>query len=68
MLHYGIDRTDRKGLFYAAPGAAAGKLMMIDKTGRTLRGQLAANIEAAVIWHRPRRHRPVREEPLRPRK
>jgi hypothetical protein len=50
MIQHKIDRTDLKSwLFYAAPGAAAGKLMTTDKTGRTLRGQLAASIEATII-------------------
>jgi AAA domain len=52
IIHHRIDRADLKGwLFYAAPGAAAGKLMTIDRTGRALRGQLAASIEAAIVKH-----------------
>jgi hypothetical protein len=52
MIHHGIDRADLKGwLFYAAPGAAAGKLMTVDRAGRALRGRLAASIEAAIIKH-----------------
>ena len=51
-IHYEIDRADLKGwLFYAAPGGAAGKLMKIDRTGRALRGRLAASIEAAIVKH-----------------
>jgi hypothetical protein len=52
MIHHGIDRADVKGwLFYVAPGAAAGKLMSLDRGGRALRGQLGAKIEAAIITH-----------------
>jgi hypothetical protein len=52
-IHHRIDRAElKRWLFYAAPGAAAGKLMKIDRTGRPLRGQLAANIEATVIKHK----------------
>jgi RecA-family ATPase len=44
LLHYKIDRSELKGwLFLAAPGAAAGKLMSTDKTGRPIRGALADN-------------------------
>lgn len=50
MMHYGIDRADLKGwLFYAAPGAAAGKLMTTDKNAHAERGRLADSIEATVI-------------------
>ena len=49
-LHYGISPADVKGwLFYTAPGASAGKLMTLDSSGRTLRGQLAASTEATII-------------------
>jgi hypothetical protein len=49
-LHHKIEREELGGwLFYAAPGVAVGKLMTIDKAGRALRGQLAANIEATII-------------------
>jgi hypothetical protein len=48
-LHHGIDQAELKGwLFLSAPGAAGGKLMTADKAGRTVRGQLAANLEAVV--------------------
>ena len=47
MLHHKIDRSDLRGwLFLAAPGAAAGKLMTLDKKGRTVRGKLADALEA----------------------
>ena len=50
LLHYNIDRSELRGwLFLSAPGAAAGKLMTLDKTGRTQRGALADAIEAVVI-------------------
>ena len=48
MLHHKIDRSDLKGwLFLAAPGAAGGKLMTLDKKGRTVRGKLADALESA---------------------
>ena len=50
LVHYHIDRSELRGwLFLAAPGAAAGKLMTLDKAGRTQRGALADAIEAVVI-------------------
>jgi len=49
-IHHEIDRADLKGwLFYTAPGAAAGKLMTTDATGRPSHGQLAANIEVVIL-------------------
>jgi hypothetical protein len=49
LRHHGIDRSETKGwLFYATPGAAAGKLMMSGKFGTLIRGKLAASIEAVV--------------------
>ena len=49
LKHHGIDRSQLKDwLFYATPGAAAGKLMVLDKHGRPTRGQLADAIEAIV--------------------
>jgi hypothetical protein len=49
LRHYKIDRSETKGwLFYATPGAAAGKLMMSGKFGTLIRGKLAASIEAVV--------------------
>ena len=38
-------------LFLSAPGAAGGKLMTIDKRGRVVHGQLAANLETEIIAH-----------------
>ena len=50
LVHYNIDRSELSGwLFLSAPGAAAGKLMTLDKAGRTQRGALADAIEAVVI-------------------
>jgi hypothetical protein len=49
-LHYKIDRSELRGwLFLAAPGAAGGKLMTLDKKGRTLRGALADALETVII-------------------
>jgi hypothetical protein len=53
MLHHKIDRSDLKGwLFLAAPGAAAGKLMKLDKKGRTERGRLADALESCIVARR----------------
>ena len=50
MLHHKIDRSDLKGwLFLAAPGAAGGKLMTLDKKGRTERGKLADALESCIV-------------------
>ena len=50
MLHHKIDRSDLKGwLFLAAPGAAGGKLMTLDKKGRTKRGKLADALESCIV-------------------
>jgi hypothetical protein len=50
MLHYNIDRSRLKGwLYLASPGAAAGKLMTLDKNGRTVRGSLADNLESVIV-------------------
>ena len=52
LLHYGIDRSELKGwLFLAAPGRAAGKLMTTGAKGGLELGQLAANLEAAIVKH-----------------
>jgi AAA domain len=49
-LHHGIHASEVKGwLFLAAPGAASGKLMTLDKNGRLLRGELAAHLEAVIL-------------------
>jgi AAA domain len=49
MLHYKIDRSELKGwLFLSAPGAAGGKLMTADKSGRLTRGQLADNLVTVI--------------------
>jgi AAA domain/Bifunctional DNA primase/polymerase, N-terminal/Primase C terminal 2 (PriCT-2) len=51
-LHHRIDREALKGwLFLSAPGGAAGKLMSTDDKGRAVVGELAANIEAAIVQH-----------------
>jgi hypothetical protein len=53
MLRHRIDRETLKGwLFLAAPGASAGKLMLLDDHGRIARGELAGKIEQAVIDHK----------------
>jgi hypothetical protein len=50
MLRYKIDRSELKGwLFLSAPGAAGGRLMMLDKSGRTARGPLVDNMEAVIV-------------------
>jgi hypothetical protein len=52
-LHYAIEPSKLEGLFLAAPGASAGKLMTINpKTGARSVGALVANIEAAILQHR----------------
>lgn len=49
-LHHKIDLDEVRGrLFYAAPGRAAGKLLELDKKGRTLRGELASTIEQVIV-------------------
>jgi hypothetical protein len=51
-LHHRIDRGALRGwLFLSAPGGAAGKLMSTDNKGRAVVGELAANIEAAIVQH-----------------
>jgi hypothetical protein len=51
-IHHQVDRDELKGwLFYTAPSAVAGKLMTVDRTGRAMRGRLAASIEAEIIKH-----------------
>jgi hypothetical protein len=48
-LHYNIDRAELKGwLFLAAPGAAGGKLMTLDRKGQSIRGTLADKLEAVI--------------------
>jgi RecA-family ATPase len=50
MLHHNIDRSDLKGwLFLAAPGAAGGKLMTLDKKGQTVRGKLADALVSRIV-------------------
>jgi hypothetical protein len=50
LLHHKIHASELSGwLFLSAPGASAGKLMVLDKKGRTTRGRLAATLEAAII-------------------
>jgi hypothetical protein len=52
-LYYKIDRADLKGwLFLAAPGAAAGKIMMVDNRNRPLRGALVDAIEGVITARR----------------
>ena len=49
-LHHNIEQSELTGwLFYAAPGAACGKLMTMDARGNLLRGKLADNLEATII-------------------
>ena len=49
LLHHKIDLSELKGwLFLSAPGASGGKLMVLDKAGRTIRGQLADALEAVI--------------------
>jgi hypothetical protein len=51
MLHHRIERAQLKGwLFLAAPGAAVGKLMTVEKN-RLVRGPLADTLEAAIVGH-----------------
>jgi AAA domain len=48
-LHHKIKRSELAGwLFYAAPGAACGKLMTMDARGNLLRGKLADYLEAVI--------------------
>jgi AAA domain len=51
MIHHNVKREDVAGwLFYASPGAAAGKLMTMDRAGRgAVIGDLVKNIEATII-------------------
>jgi hypothetical protein len=54
-LHYGISTEDVKGrLFLSAPGAAVGKLMQMDRSGRkaTL-GPLSKHLEEASEQYKP---------------
>jgi RecA-family ATPase len=49
MLHHKIDRAELKGwLFLAAPGAAGGKLMTMDRNGRLIPGTLGHNLESVI--------------------
>jgi hypothetical protein len=50
--HFDIQPSDLDGwLFLSAPGAAAGKLMITDKNGRPVLGQLATHLEAEIVAH-----------------
>jgi RecA-family ATPase len=52
-IRHGVDISELKGwLFLAAPGARAGKLMILDAKGRPARGTLIAALEAAIIRHK----------------
>jgi hypothetical protein len=55
MRHHNITHADIKGwLFVSAPGRSAGKLLEMDPvTRRTKIGELAANIEAAILRRKP---------------
>jgi hypothetical protein len=55
MKYHGIAHEDVKGwLFTAAPGRSAGKLLEMNPTNRrVVLGQLAANIEAAILRRKP---------------
>ena len=49
-IHHGVNPEELRGwLFFAAPGAAIGKIMTLDRGGRPTPGSLAAAIEAAVV-------------------
>ena len=49
LLHYKIELSELKGwLFLSAPGASGGKLMTLDKFGKTIRGPLADALEAVI--------------------
>jgi hypothetical protein len=49
-LHHNIQLSELKGwLFLAAPGAAAGKLMTLDRAGRLLLGEMATNLETVIM-------------------
>jgi hypothetical protein len=53
MLHHKVHRSELKGrLFLAAPLAAGGKLMTLDKKGRTERGRLADALETCIMARR----------------
>jgi hypothetical protein len=50
MLHHGVKLEEVKGwLFLAAPGAASGKLMTLDKNGNPTPADLAAKLEAIIV-------------------
>jgi len=49
VLHHKIERSELRGwLFLAAPGSAAGKLMLTDARGHLQRGTLADKLEATI--------------------
>src|SRR5262245_60043682 len=50
--HFDIAASGLDGwLFLSAPGAAAGKLMITDKSGRAVLGQLSFHLEAEIAAH-----------------
>jgi hypothetical protein len=50
LLHHGVKLEEVKDwLFLAAPGAAGGKLMTLDKNGRPTPADLAAKLEAIIV-------------------
>jgi hypothetical protein len=51
-LKYDIPLSELDGwLWLSAPGAKAGKLMVMDKRGRAVPGDLGANLEAVIVAH-----------------
>jgi hypothetical protein len=50
MIYHKVDREEVKGwLFLSAPGAGAGKLMMQDRGGKLIRGELVQKLEDTIV-------------------
>jgi hypothetical protein len=50
MIHFGVERSDLKGwLFLVSPGAAGGKLVVLDEHGRPAVGRLAGKLSRAIV-------------------
>jgi AAA domain len=50
LLHHHIEQRELKGwLFLAAPGAAGGKLMTLDKSGKPITAGLAAKLVNTIV-------------------
>jgi hypothetical protein len=50
LLHHKIELSELRGwLFLASPGGSRGKLMVLDRNGRPIRGRLADWLEAVIV-------------------